>query len=81
MQQLLVITHQHTILQEAERTGHILNRPTLKHVMFLGKYKQKQFLCEYRILTKGVFVTQLSTNIGNICLTNCVGYDKLLFHE
>jgi hypothetical protein len=32
----------------------ILNRPTLKHVMFLQKYKEKQFVFGYMILTEGV---------------------------
>jgi hypothetical protein len=48
--------------------------------MFLQKYKGKQFFCGHNILTEGVFVTQLSSNVG-ICLTNYVGYDKLPFHE
>ena len=30
-------------------------------------------------MTEGVFVTQLPSDPG-ICLTNCVGHDKLLFH-
>jgi hypothetical protein len=41
MKQQFVVTHRHTILQEAEKTWQILNRPTLKHVMFLRKYKAK----------------------------------------
>jgi len=42
--------------------------------MFLGKCKDKQFFCGHNILTTGVFITELSS-------TNCVGYDKLPFHE
>ena len=38
------------------------------------------FLFGHTILTEGVFVTQLSSNVG-ISSTDCVGYDKLLFHE
>jgi len=38
------------------------------------------FFCGHNILTEGVFVTQLSSNVG-ISLTDCVGYGKLLFHE
>jgi hypothetical protein len=37
----------------------------------MRKYKDKEFLCEYKILTEGVFVTQLSSNAGI----------RLLFHE
>jgi hypothetical protein len=33
------------------------------------------------ILREGVFVTQLSGNAEDLNLTNCVGYDKLMFHE
>jgi hypothetical protein len=39
-----VVTHRYTILQETEKTWPILNRPTIKHVMFLRKYKDKHFL-------------------------------------
>jgi hypothetical protein len=35
MKQQFVITHQHTILQETEKTWQLLNRPKFKHVMFL----------------------------------------------
>jgi len=41
----------------------ILNRPTLKHVLFLWKYKKKLFL-DTRFLIEGVFVTQLANNEG-----------------
>jgi hypothetical protein len=55
-------------------------RPTFKNVIFLRKYKEKQFLCGYKTLAEFVFVTLLISN-ERICLTNCVGYDKLLFHK
>jgi hypothetical protein len=58
----------------------IINRSTLKHVMFLQIYKEEQFFCGYNILTEDVFVTNCVV-MGNLSLTNCVGYDKLLFHE
>jgi hypothetical protein len=41
-----------------------INRPTIRHVMFLRQYKEKQFFCEHNVLTEGVFVTQLSSNAG-----------------
>ena len=41
----------------------LLNGPTRKHVVFLRKYKDKQFFCGYNILTEGVFVTRLSSNV------------------
>jgi hypothetical protein len=61
MKQQFVVTHQHKILETA-KTWPILNRPTIKHVMFLLKYKDKQFFCGHNILS--VFVTQLSSNAG-----------------
>jgi hypothetical protein len=38
--------------------------------MFSQKYKEKQFFCGHHILREGNFI-----------MTNCVGYNKLLFHE
>jgi len=35
MKQQFVITHRYTILQQTEKTRPILNRPALKHVVFL----------------------------------------------
>ena len=46
------------------KTWQILNRPTFKHVMFLRKCKEKQFLCGYKILTEGVFVIKVSNDAG-----------------
>jgi hypothetical protein len=63
MKQQFVVTYQYTVLQETEKTWQIFNIPTYKHIMFLQKYKEKQFLCGHKILT-GVFVTQLSSNVG-----------------
>jgi hypothetical protein len=55
MKQQFVITHGDTILQETEKTWSILKRPTMKHVMFLKKYKDRQFFCGHNILTEGMF--------------------------
>jgi hypothetical protein len=59
-----VVTHWYKILQETEKMWHILNRPAFKHIMFVHKYREKQFFCGNKILTEGVFVTQLSSNAG-----------------
>jgi hypothetical protein len=48
--------------------------------MFLQKYADKQFFCEHNTLTEGVFITQLSGNVG-ILVWCIVGYNKLPFHE
>jgi hypothetical protein len=32
-------------------------------------------------MAEGVFVTQLSSDVGISVRKNCVGYDKSLFHE
>ena len=37
--------------------------------------------CGHNILAEGVFVTQLSGDVGNLSLTICVGYYRLPFHE
>jgi hypothetical protein len=42
----------------------VVNGPTIKHVMFLRKYKEKPFVCGQNVLTEGVFVTNLSSNTG-----------------
>jgi len=49
--------------------------------VFLQKYKDKQYFYGHSILTEGVFVTQLSSNVGISSLMSYMGYDKLLFHE
>jgi hypothetical protein len=46
MKQQFVITHRYTVLQETEETWQIPNRPTHKNVMFLRKYKEKQFFVD-----------------------------------
>jgi len=78
MKQQFFITHRYTILQQTEKTWPILNMPAFKHVTF-RKHQDKQFYCGHDIMTEGVFVTQLPSDPG-ICLTNCVSYDKLMFH-
>ena len=42
IKQQYVVTHRYTVWQQTEGNGQILNGPTLKHVMFLRKYKEKQ---------------------------------------
>jgi len=59
----LSLTHQYTILQDKEKAGQTLSKPTCKHVRFSWKYKEKKFFYGYNILT-GVFLTQLSNNAG-----------------
>jgi hypothetical protein len=64
MKQKFVVTQQYTFLQEREKTWTILFRPRVKHVMFLRKYWDKQFVCGHNILIKSIFVTVLSSNAG-----------------
>jgi hypothetical protein len=56
---------QYTILQEREKSSPVLNTPTFKYVVFMLKYKEKQFLCGHNISTEAVVVTQLSGNAGS----------------
>lgn len=37
--------------------------------------------CGCNILTEGVFVTELSSDVGISGLTDCVGFEKLPFCE
>jgi hypothetical protein len=63
MKQQFLVTHLYTILQETTKSDQS-STGQLKHVMFLQKYKAKQFSYVHNILTEGVFVAQLSNNAG-----------------
>jgi hypothetical protein len=58
MKQQFVVTDWYTVLQETKIES-ILNRPALKHVMFLWKCNDKQFFCGHNVLNECVFVTHL----------------------
>ena len=64
MNQQVVFTEKYTILQRTEKIKQILNGSTFKHIMFSQKYKKMQLFCGCKILTEGVFVTQLANNLG-----------------
>jgi hypothetical protein len=64
MKQQFGVTHQYTVYRRQKKNSPILNRPTVKRIMFLRKYKEKQFFCGHNFLTEGVFVTQLYSNAG-----------------
>ena len=64
MKQQFFMSHWYTVLQEPEKLWPMLDWSTVEHVMILQKYKGKQFVCGYNIVTKGVFVIQLSGNSG-----------------
>ena len=73
-----VITLQYTVLQEIEEIWPILNRQTIKHVIFLRKYKDKRLLCGHNIATEDVSVTQLSRNTEfSVWQTVCVTINRL----
>ena len=63
MKQQFLLTHHYTILQETAKSDQS-STGKLKHVMFLQKYKAKQFSYVHNILKEGVFVAQLSNNVG-----------------
>jgi len=69
----------HTVLQERERTWPILNRPALNNLMFSRKYKDKEFFVDHHFDRRCVCNRKVKGR-GNLSLTNCVGYDKLLFN-
>ena len=64
MEEQFVVTYRHSDLLKREKIWQILNRPKLKHVMFLRNYKEKHFFCGHDILTYLVFMTQLLSNSG-----------------
>ena len=63
MKQQFAISHQYTVLEDTGKTWQILNRPVLKHIMFLQKYKEKWFYVGHNFLQECVFVTHLSSNV------------------
>ena len=69
VQRQYVVTHTYAVLRETGRVWQITNRPTLKHVMLLGKYNGKQFFLwtQYCVCKAGVFVmreSQLDESCG-----------------
>jgi hypothetical protein len=60
MKEHTVVTHRCTDLQETEKLWQILNWSTFIHVMFFYEIVRILFF-KYRILTEGVFVTQLTS--------------------
>jgi hypothetical protein len=61
-----------------QTTGPILSRTTLQHVMFLQKCKNKQFFVHTTFWHKVCLQPGCTVKRE---LTNCVGYDMLLFRE
>ena len=82
MEHRFLVTYRNTVLQEAEKTWPILNRPTFKEIMyFFRKCKDKQFfffLCTQHFDGRCV-CNRTVQQCGNPSLTTFVGYDKLLF--
>jgi len=50
-------------ITDDRKTWWTINKPTLKHVVFQRIYKKQQFSGD-NILTEGVFLTKLSSNVG-----------------
>jgi hypothetical protein len=71
MKEQSVATHQYTILQDTQKMWLIHTRPTLKLVMFLQKYKDKQYFRGHNISTENVFVTQVSINAAVLFAELC----------
>jgi hypothetical protein len=53
IKQQFIVTHRYTTLHETQLNWQTAKRPTLKHVMLLHKYKNKQFFRQHNILTVG----------------------------
>jgi hypothetical protein len=72
-------THRHEILQETEKTWQILNRPT-PNCYILRKYTETQFFFVDTTFQQQVCF-QSNCLVMRGSSTNCVGYDKLQFHQ
>jgi hypothetical protein len=48
------VNHRYTTVQETDKPWAILNRSTLKHVLFYENIKDKQLFCGHNTMTKGV---------------------------
>jgi len=64
-------TYQYTVLQDTHKIWLIHTRPTFKPVMFLQKYKDKQYFRGHNIWTENVFVTQVSINAAILFVELC----------
>jgi hypothetical protein len=58
-----IVTNRHTFLQETELTWQIINRPHLS-VLCVYENIKRSSICGHNILIEGVFVTQMSSNVG-----------------
>ena len=85
MKQQFVVTHTYTVLRETGRVWQIVNRLTLKRVMFLGKYKEKHFFLwtqyfERRcVCNPGVFVMRES-QFDELCGLRQIVVSWALYH-
>jgi hypothetical protein len=52
MKQQFIITHRHTILQQTEKAWPILNRPALKHVVFLRNTRTSNLFADTTLWQK-----------------------------
>ena len=59
-----VVTHRDSLRGARKKAWQIINRPALKHVIFLRKYKENRnfCVCVHTIFTDGVFLTQMSSD-------------------
>jgi len=69
MKRQFIVTHRHAGSLAVREISQILNTSTFKHVTFFTKIKGQAI--------------SLDTNFDRrlVSLTNCVGFDKMLFHQ
>jgi len=81
VQRQFVVTHTYAVLRETGRVWQISNRPTLKRVMFLGKYNEKQFFVwtQYCVCNTGVFVMRES-QFDELCGLRQITVSWALYH-
>jgi len=80
IKQQFAVTYRYTIIQATAINWPIFNRPSFNYVIFLRKYTDKQFIVDTTFWQEVCLWTNCLVS-GNLSLKNCVGYDKLSFHE
>jgi hypothetical protein len=77
-------TYNTQFFRKQNKTWHVVRMQTIKQVMFFYENTRRSiFVCGHDILTDGVFVTELYGILTreNNSLTNCVGYNEMLWQE
>jgi len=64
MKQQIVLTHRYTTLRQTEKLDRFSTGQHWSAFRFYDKITKRNYLCGHKILSEGVFVTQLSSYAG-----------------